>query len=153
VNRRKNREAELTHLTHLNGPNDYSVPVLKVEDMKGNIKAVVFGYACHPTVLDGYEWCGDYPGFAQIELEKLYPGATALFFQGAGADQNPLPRRSIPLARQYGKELAAAVERVIDEPMRELQPRLETAYSEISLEMETPPGGNRIKEIKRGVHD
>ncbi|MDD3789506.1 MAG: neutral/alkaline non-lysosomal ceramidase N-terminal domain-containing protein, partial [Petrimonas sp.] len=61
VNRRKNREAELTHLTSLNGPNDYSVPVLKVEDIKGNIKAVVFGYACHPTVLDGYEWCGDYP--------------------------------------------------------------------------------------------
>ena len=133
VNRRENREAELTRLTPLNGPNDYSVPVLKVEDKKGNIKAVVFGYACHPTVLNGYEWCGDYPGFAQIELEKLYPGATALFFQGAGADQNPLPRRSIPLAKQYGKELAAAVERVIGEPMRELQPRLETAYSEISL--------------------
>ena len=148
VNRRKNREAELTHLTSLNGPNDYSVPVLKVEDIKGNIKAVVFGYACHPTVLDGYEWCGDYPGFAQIELEKLYPGATALFFQGAGADQNPLPRRSIPLARQYGKELAVAVERVISEPMQELQPRLETAYSEIPLEMENPPGEAELVKLK-----
>lgn len=150
VNRRNNQEAKFTNLTTLNGPNDYSVPVLKVEDKRGNIKAVVFGYACHPTVLDGYEWCGDYPGFAQIELEKLYPGATALFFQGAGADQNPLPRRSIPLARQYGKELAAAVERVISEPMRELQSRLAVAYSEISLEMEPVP---TVKELEKYVQE
>jgi neutral ceramidase len=149
VNRRKNMESELTNLTELKGPNDYSVPVLKVEDKQGNIKAIVFGYACHPTVLNGYEWCGDYPGFAQVELEKLYPGATALFFQGAGADQNPLPRRSIPLAKQYGKELAAAVEQIISEPMRELQPRLETAYSEIPLEMENPPGEAELERLKK----
>ncbi len=149
VNRRKNMESELTNLTELKGPNDYSVPVLKVEDKQGNIKAIVFGYACHPTVLNGYEWCGDYPGFAQVELEKLYPGAKALFFQGAGADQNPLPRRSIPLAKQYGKELAAAVERVISEPMRELQPQLETAYSEITLEMENPPGEAELERLKK----
>lgn len=148
VNRRNNRESELTGLTSLNGPNDYSVPVLKVEDQRGNIKAIVFGYACHPTVLNGYEWCGDYPGFAQIELEKRYPGATALFFQGAGADQNPLPRRSIPLARQYGKELAAAVERVISEPMRELQPLFSAAYSEVPLELETLPGEAELKRLK-----
>ena len=150
VNRRNNTESKLTNLTPLQGPNDYSVPVLKVEDNKGNIKAVVFGYACHPTVLNGYEWCGDYPGFAQIELEKCYPGATALFFQGAGADQNPLPRRSIPLAKQYGKELAAAVERVISEPMRELQPQLAVAYSEISLEMESVP---TEKELEKYVQE
>lgn len=30
--------------------------------------AVAFGYACHPTVLDGYKFSGDYPGFAQIAL-------------------------------------------------------------------------------------
>ena len=69
-----------------------------------------FGYACHPTVLDGYEWSGDYPGFAQIELEKSYPGTVAMFFQGTGADMNPLPRRTVPLAQQYGEELAAAVQ-------------------------------------------
>ena len=149
VNRRNNKESELTNLTPLQGPNDYSVPVLKVEDEKGNMKAVVFGYACHPTVLSGYEWCGDYPGFAQVELEKLYPGATALFFQGAGADQNPLPRRSVPLAKQYGKELAAAVERVIDEPMRELQPRLAVAYSEIELELAPVPTEKELREYAK----
>ncbi len=32
--------------------------------------AVLFGYACHPTTLSFTTWCGDYPGFAQLELER-----------------------------------------------------------------------------------
>lgn len=133
VNRRNNKEAQINAQTELKGPNDYAVPVIKVEDPEGNLKAILFGYACHPTVLSDYQLSGDYAGFAQIELEKLYPGTTALFFQGAGADQNPLPRRSVPLAQQYGKELAAAVERVLNEDMKELKGNLSTAYSEIDL--------------------
>lgn len=136
VNRRNNKEAILNQQTELNGPNEYSVPVIKVVNSKGNVKAIAFGYACHPTVLSFYKWSGDYPGYAQIELEKLYPGATALFFQGAGADQNPLPRRTVPLAKQYGHELFAAVERVIEEEdMKELSPTLTTAYKEIDLKL------------------
>lgn len=133
VNRRNNKEATLTQQTELSGPNEYSVPVIKVVNAKGDLKAITFGYACHPTVLDLYKWSGDYPGFAQIELEKAHPGALAMFFQGAGADQNPLPRKTIPLAKQYGNELVAAVERVLEEDMKELSPALTTAYKEIDL--------------------
>ena len=89
VNRRNNNEAKLNAQTELQGPNDYAVPVIKVANKKGELLAIVFGYACHATVLDIYKWSGDYPGFAQLELEKLYPGVTALFFQGAGGDQKP----------------------------------------------------------------
>src|SRR5690554_4763731 len=90
VNRRNNNAATLDRVSELNGPSDYAVPVIKVTDLSGEVQAIAFGYACHPTVLSGYDWSGDYPGFAQLEIEKLYPGATALFFQGGGADQNPL---------------------------------------------------------------
>lgn len=82
VNRRNNEEASLVHQDELNGPNDYAVPVLKVADEEGDMIALVFGYACHPTVLSDYFISGDYAGFAQLELEKQYPGTTALFFQG-----------------------------------------------------------------------
>jgi hypothetical protein len=133
VNRITNREEELTPQMNLHGPNDYAVPVIKVADKEGKLIAIAFGYACHNTVLDGYKWCGDYTGFAQMALEKAYPETTALFFQGAGGDQNPLPRRSVSLAKQYGKELAAAVVAVIDGDMRKLQPQLTTAYSEVKL--------------------
>ena len=138
VNRRSNREAEVVNLTERKGPADYAVPVLKVEDATGRMTAVLFGYACHPTTLGDYLYSGDYAGFAQAELEKMYPGAVALFFQGAGADLNPLPRRKASLAIKYGKELAAAVEQVLSEEMVEREASLSMKYEEVILAMEEP---------------
>src|SRR5690606_20821963 len=115
VNRRNNPAATLQKVTELKGPSDHAVSVIMAKRRNGKVKAILFSYACHPTVLAGLEWSGDYPGVAQIELEKTYPGAVAMFFQGAAGDQNPLPRRTVPLAVQYGKELAVAVERVLEE--------------------------------------
>ena len=121
------------------GPNDHAVPVLKIATLDGKMLAIAFGYACHPTVLGINQWSGDYPGFAQIALEERHAGTMALFFQGAGADQNPLPRRTIPLAKQYGRPLAAAVDRVLEEDMEALQPKLRTGYREIALNLNAPP--------------
>jgi neutral ceramidase len=136
VNRRNNNENNLAIQTELKGPNDFAVPVIKVVNAKGKIMAIAFGYACHNTVLGTYEWSGDYAGFAQKELEKRYPGVTALFFQGAGADQNPLPRRTVALAVQYGETLAASVDRVLKEKMNALTSELMLSYSEIDLKFE-----------------
>jgi len=149
VNRRNNTEATINLVTDLKGPNDYAVPVLKVTDTAGKMIAVAFGYSCHATVLSIYKFSGDYPGFAQLEIERLYPGTTAMFWQGAGADQNPLPRRTIPLAEQYGKELAAAVDRVIREDMKELEPSLSTAYSEVDLKFSAPPSKEELLKIQQ----
>ena len=149
VNRRNNKESELNSYTELKGPNDYAVPVIKVVSQSGEMLAVAFAYACHNTVLREYKWSGDYAGFAQLELEKLFPGVTALFFQGAGGDQNPLPRRTPALAQQYGKELAGAVERVLNEEMRQLSPRLQSSYSEIELGFAKPsPTATELLEIQ-----
>src|SRR5262249_16959301 len=119
TNRRNNKEADVPHLRdlgRLQGPVDHDVPVLAVRAPDGKLRAVLFSYACHATVLSFYQWCGDYPGFAQLELEKLYPGATALFFAGCGGDQNPLPRRNVALAEGYGKQLAEGVASVLRAP-------------------------------------
>lgn len=145
VNRRNNNEAFLLLQSELNGPNDYAVPVIKVADKSGSLIAIAFGYACHNTVLNGYQWSGDYAGFAQIELEKMYPGAVALFFQGAGADQNPLPRRTVPLAKQYGKELAYAVEHVLSKPMLQQPPQLSFSYSEVQLPLNEVPSNDELE--------
>jgi len=146
VNRSKTTVSELTK--KLEGHVDHSVPVIKVEKSSGELLAVLFGYACHGTTLSIYKFSGDYPGFAQIELEKTFPGVTAMFFQGCGGDQNPLPRRKIGYARQYGKELAAAVEAVVSEPMRELSSNLSTAYSKVNLEFANPtPTQNELMRI------
>ena len=138
VNRRNNSEKDILVAQDLKGPVDHSVPVLKLAHADGTLQAVVFGYACHATTLNGYQWSGDYPGFAQIDLESQYPGAVALFFAGCGGDQNPLPRRTIPLAKQYGRELSAAVSRVMEEPMTKLDPSLFTSYSQLELSHTEP---------------
>lgn len=112
VNRRERRPQGVVIGVNADGPVDHSVPVLQVASADGRLIAVVFGYACHCTTMDYYKWCGDYAGFAQVEIESRYPGATAMFVAGCGADINPHPRRSIGACRHHGAELAAAVEEV-----------------------------------------
>ena len=94
VNRRNNPEAKVPDLLakgELKGPVDHTVPVMTVTKPDGALRAIVFGYACHPTTLSFTKWCGDYPGFAQLALEKNHPGALAMFVNTCGGDQNPLP--------------------------------------------------------------
>lgn len=146
VNRRNNDSSTLESLADLNGPNDYAVPVLGVKQ-GGELVAAAFGYACHATVLSGYEWSGDYPGFAQLELEEDFPGLTALFFAGCGADMNPLPRRKVGLAKQYGKELAAAAENVLESRNKFLTSELQTAYAEIDLFFSEPPSDEALTRL------
>ncbi len=142
VNRRENKEADVPAIRangELKGPTDHAVPVLAARDAKGALKGVVFGYACHATVLSFQKWCGDYPGFAQIELEKSHPGAVAMFWAGCGADQNPLPRRTVELARGYGNEIADAVDAVLAKPMAPVGAAASATYREIALPLHEIP--------------
>jgi hypothetical protein len=136
VNRRTNKETDvpkLREIGQLKGPVDHDVPVLCVRDPSDRIKAIVFGYACHATVLSFFQWSGDYPGFSQMVLEKNHPDAVALFWAGCGGDQNPLPRRTVALAQRYGKQLADAVQAELDRPMTPIDGNLATSYREIDL--------------------
>jgi neutral ceramidase len=147
VNRRNNKEPDVPKLREqgqLKGPVDHNVPVLAVRDPDGRLKAVGFGYACHATVLPFYQWCGDYPGFAQLAVEKAHPEAVALFWAGCGGDQNPLPRRSVALAEDYGKRLAEAVEAVLTAPMTPLDSRFAATYAEVPLAFGDLPSREQI---------
>jgi len=143
VNRRENKEADVlarrARGEALKGPVDHDVPVLAVRDAKGKLKGVVFGYACHATVLAYQKWSGDYPGYAMIELEKAHPGAVAMFWAGCGADQNPLPRRSVELAQQYGRQLAEAVQAVLAKPLDPVPASAAATYREIDLPLAEIP--------------
>jgi neutral ceramidase len=116
-------------------PVDHDVPVLKIASPEGRLIAVLFGYCCHNTSLlgDCYAINGDYAGFAQIELEKSLPGATAMFFQLCGADQNAHPRGKLELTEKYGRQLAATVSKALAKatPVR---PSLGVAYEDAILE-------------------
>jgi len=117
-----------------------------VRDVSGDLRAVVFGYACHGTVLNIYQWSGDYPGFAQIAFEKKHPGCQAMFWAGCGADQNPLPRRKIELAKEYGSRLAKAVDDVLNQNMHEISAQIKTRFCEIDLPLAKLPARAEIEQ-------
>lgn len=158
VNRRDNIESEVPAILAagkpLKGVVDHYVPVLSVKDMEGNLIAILFGYACHPTTLSGNLLSGDYPGFAQINLENRYPGVTAMFFNACGADQNPLPRRTVELCEKYGKMLSDAVEEVIaSRPMQPISSGLRTDFKFVSLDYEEVATKEKLLPITTGNND
>lgn len=150
VNRRENKEADVPALREagaMKGPVDHAVPVLAVRGEDGKLRGILFGYACHATVMSYLRWSGDYPGFAMIELEKTHPGTVAMFFAGCGADQNPLPRRAVDLAREYGRRLAAAVDEVVGAPMTAISAAFAGLYNEIELPLlDVPTRETLVKE-------
>ncbi len=127
----------------LAGPVDHSLPVLAVYH-QDELIATVFGYACHCTTLSDMLWSSDYAGFAQEQIETQFPGCTAMFWAGCGADQNPLPRRTVELARHYGQELADGVFEVLDGVLVPIESRISTQYREIPLPFASLPSEEQL---------
>lgn len=97
---------------------DHTVPVLSVRDAEGNLKTVLFGYACHNTTMGFMKWLGDYAGYAQEYLEEDHEGLTAMFMNGCSGDQNPYPRSMLYFAQRHGRSLATAVEAALETNQR-----------------------------------
>ncbi len=140
VNRRQPTEKGFRIGVNPTGPVDHDVPVLRIASPDGKVRAVLFGYACHNTTQGGnnYRINGDYAGFAQTELEKLVPGATAVFMILCGGNQNPGPRGTTEIAEQYGKALAGEVKRVLDGELKAIRPAIRSAFGEVDLEFTQP---------------
>jgi len=126
------------------GPVDHDVPVLCVLDAEGSQRAVLFGYACHNTTLQFFQFCGDYAGFAQEYLQADHPGMTAMFVMGCGADQNPYPRSTVELAQKHGRSLATAVEAALFANPRPLHGSIRCALAHVDL-----PWADEKKEKRR----
>lgn len=105
------------------------------------------GYSCHATVLSDYEISGDWPGYAQEEIERAHPGAAALFVQGCGADANALPRGTVALAQAYGRILAAAVDEVLRGKMTPLAGPIRAAFQHVDVAFQNPPERPELEKI------
>lgn len=149
MNRRTPSPTGFRNFPNPAGPVDHDVPVLRVDGPDNKLRAILFGYACHNTTLGFYKFCGDYAGFAQQFIEQAHPGATALFVQGCGGDQNPYPRRTLELAEQHGRSLANAVEAALQTNAKPLSKPLRMAYGRATLEYSTPPTRQELMERAR----
>ncbi len=157
MNRRLPTERGFINSPYPDGPVDHEVPVLKMLSEQNELRAVLFGYACHNTTLSFYKFCGDYAGYAQEYLEEAHPGTVCLFMMGCGGDQNPYPRRELDLAQQHGRALANGVEAALEvrQPQSITGP-LQLAVEDVDLEMQHPSreelgslgeSGNRYQQV------
>ncbi len=163
MNRRQPTEHGVENRPYPDGPVDHDVPVLRVDKPGGELRAVLFGYACHNTTLDFYQFCGDYAGFAQQYVEESHPGVTAMFMIGCGGDQNPqprgipdparfrrlqhpedsvsylVPRGAVQLAEQHGRALANGVEAALHAYPRMVHAPLRAAIDTVPLDFAKIP--------------
>jgi hypothetical protein len=131
-----------------NGPVDHSLPVLRVTDPAGKVRAVLVGYACHCTTLGGEfnQICAEWAGFACDQIERQYAGATVLAIIGCGADANPEPRRNLDDAKNHAAALALEVSRVLTTSLAPLPGRLTTRYRQIELPLASRPGRDILEK-------
>jgi neutral ceramidase len=149
MNRRLPTETGVRNSPNPDGPVDHDVPILRIDGPNGKLRAVLFGYACHNTTLSGYEFCGDYAGFAQLDVEQAHPGATAFFIAGCGGDQNPYPRRGpqpVEYCKQHGRALANGVETALTVKARPVTGAIHAAIDTVTLDFAEPPSREQLEE-------
>jgi hypothetical protein len=120
------------------GAVDHDLPVLAVRGPEGELRAVLAGYACHATTLEGRDNFvhGDWPGAASELLRRRHPGAVVLVAIGTGADANPNPRGGgIPDVERHAAAVADEVDRVLSTSLRPIRsaPRATFKYVDLPL--------------------
>jgi neutral ceramidase len=148
MNRRLPTEKGFQNSPNPDGPVDHDVPVLRIDGQDGKLRAVLFGYACHNTTLSGYEFCGDYAGFAQEYIEQAHPGTTAMFMAGCGGDQNPYPRggpNTLDYCKQHGRALANGVEAALAPRARPVTGPIHAAIDTVMLDFAPPPSREQLE--------
>ena len=138
MNRRESTDKGIMLGVNPRGPVDRSVPVLRISAPDGEMKAVIFGAACHCTTLTGknMQIDGDYAGHAQSFVEEAHAGVQAMFLTGCAGDANPYPRGTLKLAKRHGKTLGAEVVRVLTEKLKPVAGPIRTEFRRVDLPLQ-----------------
>ena len=124
VNRRKPLpDGQIALAPYPEGPADHEVtvtaffPAGEADRGKAGLPApvaVVTNYACHPvTLAANYEISADFPGVYARAVESVFPGAVALFLNGASGDINPPAMDGPATTERCGLELAGEVVKLV----------------------------------------
>ncbi len=127
----------------LEAPHDHDVPVIAVESPEGELRCVIFSYACHPTSRSGTLIGGDYVCFAYDYIEAVYPDVETCFLQGCAGDQKTKPvdptgsfvQREVDEIRDIGVELGESVARVLaSDTLRPISGSISIAQTVLNIE-------------------
>lgn len=131
------RDGMVTMAPNPQGYYDPDLPVLVFYTPGGELRAVLYSYACHPTSKSSLGISADYPGqIAQGLQRELGNGVVPIFAQGAAGSVMPRMRLGDD-PEAYRRYWAAAASDLADfvrsGAMRELRPTLRCAESEFEL--------------------
>lgn len=149
-------------------PVDEEIGILKVEDLSGQIRAVLVNYSCHPTVLgsDNLLATGDFPYFAVDGIERhLGSDGFAMFVNGTQGNISMghsselsaigviTPGRTFEHAEELGGKLAAATITALDNIETNDSPRIDAMISNVRFPIKELPdvktAGERLIEAER----
>jgi len=93
---------------------DDTLRIVRVDNLQGEIKGLLLNFATHPTILgaDNFALSAEWPGVLQRTVEENFPGAIALYANGAEGDQSPDGAKgedAFAQTQDFGTRLAAEV--------------------------------------------
>ncbi|NLX56606.1 MAG: hypothetical protein GXY58_15975 [Planctomycetaceae bacterium] len=135
-------------------PVDHSLPVLRVTDLDGTLRAVVLNYACHNTTLRGdfLQIHGDWAACARAAIEADQPGVVALVTVGCGADADPGPHGTVALCEQHGRAVADEVRRLLDQPWRPVTPVLTARQLPLAVPYDPLPPREELEQMAQNSY-
>ncbi|MDD2475509.1 MAG: neutral/alkaline non-lysosomal ceramidase N-terminal domain-containing protein [Dysgonamonadaceae bacterium] len=127
---------------------DYDMPLMKITDVKGNIKCLFLTYSCHAVCAGSNNNAihGDWVGVSQKIIEERYPGVTALVAVGCGGDINPkaitteeIENNPFYGAEKYGKMIADEVDNLLSMTLTPIKTTPTIKYANIELPFNNVP--------------
>jgi len=139
-------------------PLDTDVPVLRILTPDGEMRAVVFSYACHPTTMGGQLIGTDYPGPARDVLRDAFPGCLPVFLQACGGDVKPrnitargtFASGPVEVVYEIGHELGRAVLAALCGEATVLDGPLATASDIAELPARGQPSEEQLAAFEEG---
>jgi len=133
------------------GPMDPEVGVVRIEDLESNVKAVLYNFTCHPTVLgaDNILFTADYPGYASGVIEEM-KGAVALFTNGAFGDiSTRFTRREQTFreAERLGTILAAEVLKTLEQTETTNRVKVNAISKKVNLPFKKLPSSEEAERM------
>jgi len=158
INRRRPDLEGCPMMPNPKGRWDPDVAIVRLVRPDGQTVSVLFSYACHATTMGGQLIGGDYPGHAQLCLEREFPGANAMFLAGCFGDVRPRMINSdgrfcggtLDDVRALGRELSLAVMAGFTDDVQGITGRLSHDLEVVRLPYQELPTVEELTERVNG---
>jgi len=130
-------------------PVDHALPVMRITDADGKLRAVLVNYACHNTTLRGNfkQIHGDWAGCAREDIQADFPGVIAMVALSCGADADPAPHDTVELCQRHGRAVANEVKRVLAGPLKPIAPAVTARTIALEIPFDPQPSMEELRKF------